>query len=485
MMRRGLPLIALALLLGCPKTAEVESAPPVAEQARTFPGPLETPAFHMPETQTRELSNGLRIVVATDEELPIFDLRLVFRVGGYLDPEGAEGLASATFDMLNEGAGDLSAEDISSKLRRLGSTLDSGASVDLGTLQATGLVRNLEPTLDLLATVLLAPTFPEEDWTILQRRRIADVIAAREDPGMVARMASYKVLYGDTYRGRYATEESYGAMKPEDMRAFYRQWVGPQNAMVFVGGAVEPDRIAALLEARIGNWKPEHVEAATPGAQLPIPEESTLYFIDKPGAAQSVLRVVTPVGTWHDPDYFPFLMANEVLGGHFTSRVNLNLREDKGYTYGARCFIGDWDGPGVWGCATSVQTEVTGPALTELKKEIVGALGDRPITPDELSYFTSMQVNAFPANYETSAAILTERITIWRYGLPADWPEQYLPRVRAVTVEAANRAFQSHVMPDHLVWVVVGDRDTVWDDLSAVGVRIVELDREGNPIEGG
>ncbi|MBW1879197.1 MAG: insulinase family protein, partial [Deltaproteobacteria bacterium] len=419
------------------------------------------------------------------EELPIFDLRLVFRVGRYLDPEGEEGLASVTFDMLNEGAGDLSAEDISRKLLRLGSTLDTSANVDLATIRATGLVRNLEPTLDLLATVLTAPTFPEEDWTILQRRRIADVIAAREDPATVAHKASYRVLYGDTYRGRHATEDSYGAMTPEDMRAFYQEWVGPENAMVFVGGAVGADRIAELLEARIGGWKPEDIEVATPGAELSSPDESTLYFIDKPGAAQSVLRVATPVGTRHDEDYFPLLMANEVLGGHFTSRVNLNLREDKGYTYGARCFIGNWDGPGVWGCSTSVQTEVTGPALAELKKEILDALGERPIAPDELSYFTSMQVNAFPAGYETSAPILGEQIAIWRYGLPADWPEQYLPQVRSVTVEAANQAFRSHVAPDHLVWVVVGDRAAVWDDLSAVGVEVIELDREGNPIEGG
>jgi zinc protease len=191
------------------------------------------------------------------------------------------------------------------------------------------------------------------------------------------------------------------------------------------------------------------------------------------------------VGTRHDEDYFPFLMANEVLGGHFTSRLNLNLREDKGYTYGARCFIGTWDGPGVWGCATSVQTEVTGPALTEMKKEILDAHGDRPIAPDELSYFTSMRVNAFPGGYETSAAILGEQITIWRYGLPADWPEQFLPGIRSVTVEAANQAFRDRVTPDHLIWVVVGDRAAVWDHLSAVGVEVVELDREGNPIDGG
>ena len=479
-------LIALLALTGCPKTTPPQAAaqPAPAEAARTMPGPLATPAFKMPTTETRTLSNGLKVVVATNHEVPLFDLRLVLDVGDWTDPKGKDGLTEVTFDMLNEGAGDLTAEQLSRKLKLLGSNLYTGANIDSAYVGASGLVKNMGPTLDLWTTVLTQPTFPADEWTVLQKRDIANVKVQKEEPNSIARQTAYRILYGDSYRGRYPTEASYQAISPKDMTMFYHRWVGPENAVLFVGGDVTADQIVPLLDKRIGSWDPDVTEAK-PQADLKMSEGGTLYFVDKPGAAQSVLRVMLPVGTRQDADFFPLLMANEALGGEFTSRINMNLREDKGYTYGARCFLGNWDGPGVWGCVTSVQTKVTVPALEQLKKEITDALSTRPIEPRELTYFQSMEVNAFPANYETTGQILDEQATIWRYGLPTDWAEQYLPHVQAVTVDEANQALKDRIDPSKLVWVVVGDKKTVYDGLKTLGLKVVQLDRDGNVVQGG
>ncbi len=478
---RVLSVIALVALAGCPAT---KPPAPLAAAPRTLPAALPTPAFSMPETETRTLSNGLQVVVATNDEVPLFNVRLVFNVGGWADPADATGLAEVTFDLLDDGAGDLRADDIARELKKIGSSLYSGANVDSSYVGASGLVRNLEPTLDLWTKVVLEPTFPEDEWTILKRRLVANLKLAKEDPATIAQQVSYNILYGDTYRGRLRSEADYDAITPDRMRAFYREWAGPKNAMIFVGGDITADEIVPLLEARIAKWAPE-VKTAAPQATLATPDATRLYFIHKAGAAQSVVRVLQPIGTRADADWFPLMMANEAIGGQFTSRVNMNLREDKGYTYGARCFLGAWDGPGVWGCSASVQTDVTLPALLELKKEIEDALGDRPVDARELAYYQSMQVNGFPGGYETTGAILDEQAQIWRYGLPTDWPETYLPSVTAVTVESANAAFAARIDPSKMVWVVVGDRDKVYADLQTLGLEIVELDTDGNVVEGG
>jgi len=477
---RALPLVTALVLAGCPKTAPESPA----DVTRAMPGPLPTPAFALPATETRTLSNGLEVVVATNSEVPLVDVRLVFEVGTWADPADRGGVAEVTFDLLHDGAADLDAEEISRELKKLGSSLYTGAETDTAWVGASGLVRNLGPTLDLWAKVLTEPTFPDSEWTILQKQKIANVKLGKEDPSVVSRQVIYKLLYGDVYRGRIPSEAGYAAITTGDMKAFYKTWVGPTNARLFVGGDVTADEIVPLLEARIGAWKPTVTDAAPTTPAPAAADPSRLYFVHKAGATQSQLRVMLPVGDRTDPDYYAFLMANEVIGGQFTSRVNMNLREAKGYTYGARCFIGMWDGPGVWGCSTSVQTEVTGAALTELKKEITDALGERPVTAEELAYNTSSQVNGFPAGYETTGSVLDEKAAIWRYGLPADWAERYLPGVQAVTVESANAAFAAHVDPSKLVWVVVGDKDVVWDQVHVLGLEVVELDRDGNPVGG-
>lgn len=449
-----------------------------------FPDPLPVPDFELPEATSHTLSNGLDVRIVENHEVPLWSARLVVRGGTGTDPADKAGLASVAIDLLDDGAGDWSSSDISRTVKRLGSSLSTSAGLDSSSVSAGGILRNMDETLGIMATVVTQPTFPAEEWSILQQRRIANATAKLEDPGTVGREAFYKQLYDGTYQGSVTTAESYEAITLGDMTAFHAAQFRPSNALLLVGGDIDPATALPILEKHFGGWTVEGqaMEIATP-APAPI-EESVMYFIDKPGAAQSVIRLGGFVGTRMDDDYYALHIGNAAFGGAFTARVNMNLREDKGYTYGARCRAWYPEGPGVWFCSTSVRTDATGASLDEIKMEITDVLGDRPIDADELAYNVSSEVNGFPGQYETVGAVLGEHADIWVHGLPSDWQGRYLPGVQAVTVDSANAALAARLVPDRVVWTVVGDRDAVYSDLEAFGLPIIELDRQGNPIQG-
>jgi zinc protease len=256
--------------------------------------------------------------------------------------------------------------------------------------------------------------------------------------------------------------------------------VGPGNARILVGGDVEPEAVVALLEARLGSWN-KAVELTRP-EPVPVPiESSVVYFVDEPGASQSVLRLITPTATRMAPDYYDLDVGNRAFGGAFVARVNMNLREDKGWTYGARCFTYYPHGTGFWGCSTSVVREHTADSMKEIIAELDGVLGDNPLSAEEVAYMQSSVKNGYPAGFETTDALLAAQVDIQRYGLPVDWTAKYLTGIAAVTPEGANAALKNAIDPGKLAWFVVGDREQVYDNIAALGIPMIELDREGNP----
>ena len=344
------------------------------------------------------------------------------------------------------------------------------------------LVRTLDEPLAIGSPVRRSPSFPADDWEIMQRRKVANIEASRKDPNSVASRVLYRLFYGDAYAGRSSSVDSVSGIDTEAMRSFYSSYVGPAQATILVGGALTKDDVLPALEKAVGDWKVD-VEQGAPSVSLPEIASTTMYFIDEPGAAQSVIRTAQSVGNRTDDDYFPFAMASRALGGSFVARVNMNLREDKGYTYGARCSAGYRHGPGMWGCSTSVRTDATGPSLVEIKKEIDEALAARPLTEDEIDTAKSSVTNSYPRQFETTGSLLGQQVTIERYGLDPNWVASYVPNVRGVSADAANEAFQSRITPDKTIWLVVGDKATIYDDVVALGLPVVELDREGNPLE--
>lgn len=480
-MNRTATLIGLLGLIACgPKK------PAQGDAWRSeAPAPLAPRPFAVPDASTATLSNGLSVSVVSNHEVPKVYVTLAFRDGGWTDPADKPGLASVSMDMLNEGAGDLSAEQLSLALRRLASDLGTGATSDGAVITLSTLKKNLEPSLDLLALVLTKPTFPASEWDILRNQRIADLRTELEDPGALSRRAFWRTLIGPTYMGLFPTEAGYQAMAVDDMRAWTAQHLRPHRAVAMVGGDITLAEAQPLLESRLAGWTATGpATALTPPAAsaLRAPEKSTIYLVDKPGASQSVLRFGRPVGDRTAPDAAAFEMANDAIGGMFTARVNMKLREEKGYTYGARSYAYSSYLPDVWMTNTNVRADVTVPAISDVLAILSSSIADSPVSAEELENARGSALGSFPLQFETPGDLLGGLTGIWRYGLPSDWIKGYPDRVRAVTVDSANAAWKARIDPNKLIIVVVGDAASLREGLASLNLPVVELDRDGNPV---
>lgn len=490
-------LAALSLWTSAPAAAVERPAP--------LPDPLELPPWAPSDASIATLSNGLEVVIVSDHEAPLVDVRLLVGVGEYADPDDKVGLARAVFELATAGTAQRDADALSSELRRLGAQLEGSLqSGTTGVIRASGLSRNLEPLLDLWAEVITSPIYPEGELNLWKTRQKADIARTDRDPGRIASRTFWHLVYGDGYIGRIETAATLDALTVDDLVATHQERLGPHNALVLVGGDVTRADILPLLEQRLGSWQPTDVQVAPvePG-QRKI-RTPTLFLIDHPGATQSHIRVGHTIPPRTDPAYFPLLVANQAFGGAFTSRLNLNLREDKGYTYGASCWLVHLHGNGQFGCSTSVRTDVTGPALQEMAREMQAVLGDRPLSEEEIARAKESLIRQWPMQQETVGAKLDTEVEMWRYGLPEDWQLTYVENLAAVGPEAANQALKDALAagrtlhmpgaatpsgqgdPDLSVaggfWLVVGDASKIREDLEPLGLPIVVLDAYAQPI---
>ena len=471
-----LALLALTVSICPPLVATAADAGPTITEA---PGPLPPRVFQVPEVKMATLSNGLRVAVLTNDEVPMVWVRLVFNAGSWTDPAGQEGLASAAMDMLDEGAGAMDALALSATQRAMASQLSTYAYLDGAAISASCLKRNLEPTLDLLTTVLREPTFPEEEWELMRAKRLLGLREQEEQPTQLCYRALDRLLYGDGYDGRFATEESYGRIGTAEMRVWIEQHLHPANALLLVGGDTTVDEIVPLLEDRLATWQARE-PVGVPAPEPLQPASTVVFLMDKPDAPQSVIgfgRFTVPRTDAVYPDLY---MANTVLGGIFTSRINLNLREDKGWTYGARSFLYESHAPTQWLMVSSVDRDATADAVSEVLGEVRDLRGDRPLTAEELEFARSNRIHSYPGQFERTGFLLGEVANVWSYGLPDDWISGHLPRLRAVTLEGASAAATTHLDPDAMVIVIVGDLSVVRDSIDALGLPTVDIDRKGN-----
>ena len=466
-------LSSLALGAGVAHAAE----PTVPEP----PPPLAPRAFQVPPVDETMLSNGLRVAVLENPEVPMIWMRLVFNAGSWADPEGQEGLASVTMDMLDEGAGEMDALELSGQLRGMASRLSTYAYLDGAAVSASCLRRNLEPTLDLLTAVLLQPTFPDDEWEKLHARRLVELKEMEDQPTSLCYRALDRALYGAEYDGRFVTEESYATLTTTEMRAWAQRYLHPGNALLLVGGDVTAAELTPLLEARLAGWMAGE-PAGVPEPVIQQPWTTLLYLMDKPDAPQSVVGVGRFTTRRTDDDYTDLYLANTALGGIFTSRINLNLREDKGWTYGARAYLFDSHAPSQWLVVTSVDRDATADAISEILREVSEATGERPISAEELEFARSNRIHSYPAKFERTGYLLGEVANVWRYDLPGDWISAHLDRLRAVTPESANAALARHLTPDATAVVVVGDLSLIREQLEALGLPTVDVDIEGTPL---
>jgi len=386
--------------------------------------------------------------------------------------------------MLNEGAGKRDALQISAELQRLGAGLGTGAGYDGASVSISCLRDKLEPTLDVLADVLLRPTFPAEEW---ERRRslwIDDLQDARNSPGRIASRVTDRVLWGQSYRGVEATEASLRAITVKEMKAWHAANLGPGGATIQVGGDVTLAEVLPMLDARFGAWKGKTARLGAPPTAPVPPAQNTVWLVDKPGVAQSVVRAAAYVGRPTDPDFAAFTIANNAMGGQFASRINLDLREQKGYTYGARTSV-SYDLAGTsWSFSANIHTEKTAPALEALLQQLRDVEGGRPLTAAEVEDARGASVFGWPARFESPDYLLGQLDAIRTYGLPEDWVATYLTRMRAPSAADAQKAWADRIDPDRLAFIVGGDAARIRPEVETLGFVVIPVDVDGNVIGG-
>jgi zinc protease len=472
-------------------TAKSKKSSPAdqAALAANLPKPGRDPRFALPQIQRRRLSNGLDVLIVRQPELPVVSINLVVKSGAAADPSDRAGLASLTADMLDEGTATRSSLDISNQLSDIGARLFTGASWDSSNVNLVTLTRHLDRALDIFSDVLLNPAFPDKDLSRLRAQRLVGLQQRRDEANSIAGTVYSSLLYGRNHpygHPQTGDEASVKATTGEDVRGFYEKFYRPNNAALIVAGDVTPQTVVPRLEKALGAWKAAPVPAVNVPAATQSLGKTHIYLVDRPGAAQSVIQIGQVGVERATPDYFPLLVMNSLLGGAFISRVNLNLREDKGYTYGARTSFDFRRGAGPFTASAGVQTAVTKESVYEFMKELRGVRGEIPVTQKELDYQKQAIVRGFPRGFETPEQIASRLAALVLYDLPDDYFNNYLARVQAVSLADVQRVAQKYLDPDHMAILVVGDRKVIEPGLRSLGDigSITLLDPEGRPAAG-
>jgi predicted Zn-dependent peptidase len=443
-----------------------------ADRSR-LPTPGPEPAFAFSAIRKHTLGNGLQVWTVEHTAVPLVTLLLLVPAGAAADPAERPGLAALTGDLLDEGAGDLSSIAMHEALARIGARLDTDVGADATTISLTALARFTEPALELLADLVLCPRFEAAEFERVRERRLHRLLQLRDLPPAIADRAFVHLLYPGHPYGHLAvgTEDSLRGMALDDVRAFHRRAYALSRATLIIVGDGRHD--AFVEAARRVFDRPSGMPEGTvlDAATLPPPAAPRERFalIHRPAAAQSELRIGQVATSRHSPDYHALLILNMVLGGQFVSRLNLKLREEKGYTYGARTSFDFRRGPGPFVLQMSIQTDVTADAIRESLAELRAVRAERPPEDGELEMARAALTRGYPRNFETAAQIARAAAQLALYELPEEYFSEFVTRVREVESDAVRRAATAYLEPDRLVTVIVGDRERIRPTLEQAG----------------
>lgn len=445
----------------------------LAQQADRSKPPAVGPApsLKLPAITKRTLSNGLQVWVIGVHKVPTVHLELAIRTGVAADPPGKFGLASLTADMLDEGAGTRSALQISDDIDYLGASLETAAAPDATYVELHVPVARLGEALPIMADVVIRPAFPDAELKRLREERLATLLEMEDDPEQLVTVAFPRLVFGEQHRYGspiLGTAASLKSFTVADLKAFHAGQFNPANAVLVVAGDVAADTVIPQIEQALGSWK-----SPAPVKVPPVPQASQLtarkvYLIDKPGAAQSQIRIGWVGVPRSTPDYFPLRVLNTVLGEAFTSRLNNNLREVHGYAYGASSRFDMRLSAGAFYAAAGVQTDKTSEAVKEFFNEL--ARIHEPVPAAELEKAKNYLALLMPRSFETTRGTADALAQAWVYDLPADYYTTYADRVRAVTAADVKRVADRYIQPDKLAVVVVGDRKTIEPGLKALNL---------------
>lgn len=464
----------VALLLTWPLLAQ--QAPDRSKPPASGPAP----ALTLPAIQKRALANGLPVWIVEMAKVPVVQVNLIVRAGSATDPAGKYGLASFTAAMLDEGAGKRNALELADAIEFLGVNISTGSSWDASTVGLFSPVSKLDDALPLLADVALHPTFSETEVERLRKQRLTTLVQQRDDPASIAGAAFARLVFGTRHRyGAMAMGNSVsnGEMTSQEMRAFHAQYYQPQNSHLLVVGDVKPETILPKLEKAFGGWKAGAAPTKPALGEATQHAAKQIYLIDRPGAAQSVIRIGWIGVPRSTPDFYVLEVLNTVLGGSFTSRLNQNLRERNGYSYGASARFDMRSSAGPFFASAGVQTDKTAEALREFFNELNAIRV--PIPAGELDRAKNYQALGFPAGFETTGSMAAQLSELVIYGLNESLFTEYVSKVQAVTVAEAQRAANQYIQPDKFAVIVVGDLSKIEQPIRAANlgpVRVVPVD---------
>lgn len=435
------------------------------------------PSLTLPTARSATLPNGLTLRVVEMHEVPLVQFRLLIAGGGRADGDDA-GLATFTANMLDEGAGTRDALAIAAEAEFLGASLGTSANWDYTIVTLRGPKRSMGRALDLMADVVLRPTFAAAEVSRQRDLRLAGILQQRDNPGVVANLLFNDITFPDGHpyhRSLTGDSASTALLDSAMVRGFYARTMLPGRATLLITGDITLAEAQREVEHRFGGWKSSGAAAPAPAAPAAeLPQRTGLYLVDKPGAAQSVIVIGHPGVARTHPDYFALEVMNTILGGSFSSRLNTNLRETKGYTYGARSGFQYLPLPGPFTASSSVRTNVTDSSLVEFFKEL-NDIRDRAVDPDELERAKNYLALGLPGEFETTSQMAGKLSELLTFGLPMSYYEEYVRKILGVTTADVQRVARTYLQPDRSTIVVVGDLTKIRPGIEALRLGPVSV----------
>ena len=467
-------------------SAEAASAAPAAAAGpdrSELPQPGPPTTWAPPAPTSWKLGPSSRVLYRKYGDVPLVSLNLVIPRGSETDPVGKDGLTSVMADLLDEGAGKLDALALSERLQALATDLRIVAGTDSIQLTMQMIAENFAPSIELLADVVRRPKLDEKEFQRRKAQLIAQAIASEADPHFGRRTAMARALFGKGYGGALptGTRDTLEAISYADVKAHYKRVIVGEGATFVVTGGIEQDVVAEQLKRAFGDWAGQ--PTAEPRAVSPGSGTGKLYFVNYPGAAQSVIGLVRRAPGADAEDLFPATIFNRSFGEAFTSRVNLNLREDKGYTYGAVSLFQRYRQAGFFGIFSDVRSDVTRQSLDEVLRELSDICGSKPLAAQERDDSVGGLLLGYPATFESIELLGARFSQIPIYNRPLDWFERWPSRVAAVTLEQANQAAHSYCQKSDFSIVVAGDAAKVIPTLDGIGFELVKVDAKGQPLQ--
>jgi len=448
----------------------------------TAPSPDPPRPYHFPHVTRTTLPNGLRVLVAENHNAPLVSLRALVRSGADHDTRQTAGLASLTADLLDEGAGDRDAIRLAEDVGILGGALATGADWDASYISLDVLSGNADPATAIFGDVIARPELPADGLERVRAERLNEILQQRNEPSAIAGKRFANLLYGTGAYGNsiIGNAETVSRLTIEDVRRFFEQHYIPNNSAVVVSGDIESAAAVALMDRALRDW-PRRDEVPRPNVIAQEIDASRIYVIDRPQAVQSEIRVGHIGVARSSEDYFPLSVMNAIFGGVFNSRINLNLRERHGYTYGARSQFAFRRQAGPFVIAAPVRNEVTRESVSEVLAEL-RRIRTGDIEDYELDDTKSYLMGVFPATVQTASDIASRLVDMELYGLPEDYFDRYRENIAAVSKEGIAHVAQKYLDPDRVLIVIVGNAQEIREPLGTLGIPIHDLDIDGNKL---